>query len=487
MYIIFMAKKKTGRPPKGDHKDISLRIYDNEYPGLKDFIEEVSQSSNETQNDYIIKILDGYKASIEFNKDPQKLSNTFILFNKNIQNKIQSYKEILIKEDYLKKKSIKDLIYNIYPEKIERQHFYLNLINTQFNSEFILLEILISNISSHFFPFLCEIESLTFSEDRIIEIYNNLIFNFQLNWFNRLKINRVISNEENLETVNFNFDMLEKFILKMYNGYQKQLSFKEKREDSLLNIQRKKETTPTSLKTNLEGLFREIVKDFNGLSLDTFKSEENEYILFYKIKYKPSKFFFDLIKIDEFLAFVEKHDLGRSLSDFIKKYSHFYHQINSIPSSFDLILDMKIFFSRFVVFEVFLEKLPVQVNKNQYDLRQIKEIGMKLKKIWEDHYVYSSVIKEGCEIIPIENPSIFTDLPENFLESYKFIRDYLKKRGFDVESESDKIKNKVEQRLLNKNRLLHNLLKPEAKKRISETLKNYKKINVDLIKDLKKK
>lgn len=465
-------KKKTGRPPKGPHKDIVLRIYDKEYPGLKEFIEKISQSSNETQNDYIIKIMDRYKASIEFNKDPQKLSNTFILFNKNIQRKINSYKEILIKEDYLKKKSIKDLIYNIYPDKIERQHFYLNLINTQFNSEFTLLDILISNISSHFFPFLCEIGNLTFNEDRIIEIYNNLIFNFQLNWFNELKFNRVISNTENLETVNFNFGMLEKFILKMYNGYQKQLSFKEKREESLLNKQRKKETIPVSLKSSLKGLFREIVKDFNGLSLDTFKSEENEYILFHKIKYKPSEFFFKLIKIDDYLAFIEKHNLSKTLSDFIKKYSHFYHQINSIPSLplFDLTLDIKIFFSRFEVFEAFLKKLPAQINKNQYDLRQIKEIGMKLRKIWEDNYIYSSSIKEGIEVIPIENLSILTDLPESFLGSYKFIRYYLKKRGFDVESESDKIKNKVEQRLLDRKLILHDLLKPEAKKRFSEIL-----------------
>ncbi len=441
-------KKQIGRPSEGDFTRFTFRIYEKKYPGLKDFIDKQSQSSNETQNEYISRILDKYKDSIEFSGEPQKLADCFTLFDKNIPKRIGYYEGVLIKENYLEKSSLKDLIYNIYPNMIERDQFYLKLIHNQFKSEFTLLDWLISDVSNHFSQFLYEIENLPLNESDNQKIYDNLFFNFQLNWFNELKFNRVISTREDLENINFNFDMLEKVLFKMYNGYQKQLSDKEIHEKTLLNRQKKKRTMNEGLRFHFNVLFEEIVKRFNGVSDEDFNLNRNELILFHKIGYRPSESFFKLIKIDEYADFIEKHNLSKSLIGSIYKETVIYDQINSIPTMplLDLVIDMKISFRSRVNFEAFLKDLPDMIKNKRYNFIQNKVIAMKLKLLLENYQDYASFIEEGIEIIPFEKTSVFTELPENLLEAYNFIRVYLKRKGFDVESDFDKIKSKVEQR-----------------------------------------
>lgn len=440
-----MAKKyKTGRPAKGEHKDITIRIYDEEYPGLKEFIDKYSQTTNETQNNYIIKILDIYKNSIEFNDDPQKLYDLFTRFDENSKKKISFYKETLEKEDFLKKMSLKDVINKIYPHKTEKHNFFLTFFIFQFSSELKLLDILMSFDS--FLQFLCEKENVSVNKNKILKIYDNLLFTFQLNWYNELIFNRVILNEKDFENINFNFDMLENLFLKMYNGYQKQLSFKEQREKTILKKKEKKKTSIESLKYRVKILFRELIKNVSGLCNEVLHLEKNKYSLFRKIGYHPSKFFLKLIKLDEYIDFIKKNKLEKVLSYLIDEQLLLYKNLNSIPflPSIDLITNLNFFFSNLKSFEVFLKNLPEQIKKTKFNKITMKQIGFRLKMILDNYQKGPFFIKELIKKIPMENLSVFTELPKNLLETYNFIRDYLKRKGFDLENEFEKINNKAE-------------------------------------------
>lgn len=284
---------------------------------------------------YIGRVIDINTSEII--KEPRKTFINFII--KGIK-EIKKNENKIKMEAYKKKKSLQWYIYQIYPEDLQRNQFFLKLLIVQIKHEYELLELILMTFG--YLDYLKLIDNL--SNEELKKRSNDLVESFWKKWFYELKLSGIINNERDLIELNFNYKMLERFVFRIYEGKKIKLSEEEKNEMfyeslKLRRIERierkkkgikKKKITKQYLYKELNYLFQLSISGdrYDPISFNDFKLKQ-------KIGFKPY-ILYDVLEIDKFWDFIKEIKQESIFLDLLSQIREIYLIISSgleIPPS----------------------------------------------------------------------------------------------------------------------------------------------------------
>lgn len=387
----------------------------------------------------------------EINVDKKALKDGFEIFFDKIRKKIISLENKLRMKNYEKKESLENYISKKFPDKIQKQKFYLELIETQIHCEtelfldFFSLYDYKSNEFVGYSRYVCEVSNLLFTIDNLHEIIKEYATKLYLRWFYELKTAGVIRELNDFKEIKkskdfdkvINYDALEVYIFDLYEGKKLLYSQKEERIKSFakLDKKKKKKSRKGGLKHHLNKLFRELVKYHKGLSFEKLLFNEGESQDFYKIGYKPHVLY-DILDLDGYVDFIEKNDLTKALANCLSTKSNLYeiflnYYYNFPPTS--LIYKILSFLDKINILNAYLEGLPEKIEGSAYSTEDLVRFVFHFKVI--DKTAERSYYKEKIDKIPIKKLSELCDIiPKNYDKIQKTIKDYLIKHNINLES-----------------------------------------------------
>lgn len=417
--------------------------------------------------------------------------NGFEFFLNKISERVISFENKLQMKNFEKKESLRNYIYNKYPDKIQKKKFFLEILQTQIFCERELLFIFL-NLYDYktkkdvgYFKYVAQKENLSFTDEN----YEKISLEYQLKlysqWFLELRIAGVIGDLSNFNKIEkikdfdkvINYKALEKFIFELYEGHKLLYSPKEERIKMMQEINQLKEKKAkySGLKSHFKKLFRELVKYYNRLSNEILNLEESEYIIFRKIGYKPH-IFYDILNLDDYITYIGDNNLEQSLSYAFSNNLLLYKQFNefyNFPPQM-LITRISLFFSYLNRINEFLEKFPNLEKQKAYSVDDIHKIGLYLGLI--DKSDKRSLCNKMLNEIPIEKIHELTELiPKNYYKIFGFIKDYLKEYGIDLELELETVQEYANQRIFELEKKIFNLYPEEIKTEIINSYKEFSK------------
>lgn len=359
--IFIMVQKK-----KEDVKDTlyGIRLRTDFDVSIKRKLEQIS-IEKEIPMDQLILSYIGRVIDIdtsEILREPQKSFFDFMI--KGI-NEIEKIKKKIKTVAYKKKKSLQWYIKQIYPEDLQKKKFFLKLLIVQIKQEFELLELIL--MSFGYLDYLKSIDNL--SNEELTQISNDLVESFWKKWFYELKLSGIINNERDLIELKFNYEMLEKFVFRIYEGKKIQLSEEEKKEMfyeslNLRRIERKKRGIKKK-KFTKQYLYKELNYLFQ-LSISGYKYDPisfNNSKLIQKIGFKPY-ILYDVLEIDNFWDYIKEKKKESIFLDLLSKIREIYLMISyefEIPP-FSLISDYAKYIYNYDDLRKFLINLGDKIN-----------------------------------------------------------------------------------------------------------------------------
>ena len=479
-----------------------MRMETNKDREIKRVLTKLSERKNIPVNRLIFAYLEkalNINGKQEINIKEEELNEDFKGFFDKITKRILSLENNVKMQFFEKRDTLKNYIYNKYPDDIQKKIFFLKLIKTQIYCEEELLHELFflcdykSNESIGYARFLCESNNISFTSDNYNKKFNECLIDLYLRWFYELKTAGIIKDLNDFKKIekikdfdnNLNYLALEDFIFNdLYKTGKALPSSKEKRIKLFeKNPKSQAKNKIFSLSYRLRNLFRELVKYNNGYSNEILHFEENEYQLFSKIGYNPH-IFNESLDLNGYADFIKKHDLMRSLSDSLVNRTFLFKQLNkdyTFPP-LTLITKISLFFSYLKEINIFLEKLPESINC--YSDLDLLKIGAYLYKLSENQSDNRSTCKTLLNKIPNKNIDCLNEImPKKYEASLQFIRTQLKKKGRDLDSFLANVSDETNRRIKDDRMMYENAYPEDVKNKRNETLKNYKKINADLIKN----
>lgn len=478
-----------------------IRLRRREDKNIKNELQKLSEEKNIPLDQLILSYLekglclDGEK---EININKEELTKDFDLFlYRNTKKRIDSFENRLKMKNYEKKETLKNYIFTKLPDKIQRKKFYLELVWVQFYCEKQLLCSFFSfydYTSSEFVGYnryFCKIHDIPFNLDTLQENLDRYLDKFHLKWFYELKTAGIIRNQKHLREADFNYNALEKFIFELYKGEKLLYSPKERRIKSveyMFNEDKKKETKRKGVYRHFKEIFREFVKFEWNLSNEILYMDEDDYKTFRKIGFTPC-FVYEILDIEGYIRFIDDNSLGKSLANCLSRLHLLYKQLNKFYSfpPYDLIVNINSFFLYLERVNVFLEKLPEQINHHcLYNLVQIGKYLLELD-YYKSHpsahgIVRSKQIDNMLNEIPIKNvDKIAKIIPERYNESLKLVKDKLLKFGIDLDKINKAGIKGIEQGRLKERELYFTTYPKEIQEKIMNSLNEIK----DSLKDKK--
>ena len=433
----------------------------------------------------------------EINIKKEELNEDFKNFFDKITKRVLGLENNLEMQFFEKRKALKRYVYNKYPDKIQRKIFYLKLIKTQIYCEMELLHSFFflydykSNEFVGYARFACESVNIPLTFDNYNKKHNECLVNLYYRWFYELKTAGIILDLKDFKEIErikdfdkkFNYNALEDFIFNELYKTQKILPSPKEKRIKGFKSKENGTTKNKSLKYLLKKLFRELVKYYNGFSNEILHSEESEYQLFYTIGYTPH-IFYKNIDLDGYINFVEKHKLGRPLSDSLKNKTRLFTQLNKFYTfpPLNLITEIKLFFSYLKRTNKFLEKLPDLINQQAYSTSDLLKIYFYLIMLSIDQSDQQSYCKNLLNEIPNKNIDKLNEImPKKYDSSLQLIKTQLKKQKIDLNSILVNAYDDINRKKKDDRMRYFNTYPEDMQKSMLDALKNSKKINEDLI------
>ncbi len=402
-------KKKQGRPEKGPHERINLRIYEKFYPGLKKNLDRLSNDSP-SLSDYILNVLQSH-VKIQ-NLDTSGLG-VGGLFNRLFEN-LKTEKEVLeskfLNESFNKKPILKNYIKNQITNITQRKIFYLQFLITQILAEFKFLKILseLRNYNTEkrvgYLPYLLD----TQKETDLRVFYKKLIEKFTSSWFSLLLEEKIVPD---VKECDIDYENLESFFYKKYKASKRLKSRSEKdydlievldnlsklpkRESKIIEKDGKKyeintgvETTEETYYLALNWLFETLFKHFGKHNINNY-----ELLDVLELKFTPFVFYqtFGLKELCKYFEYLKENELDYD----------FFYAIQELLNLY-LIVDQKIKLPRVeIIHEIykscgslfFLEDSL----KYYYDFLDKKTLGLEELKLL-GHYLLSLRIRDKQDL-----------------------------------------------------------------------------------------
>ena len=222
-------KKKQGRPLKGEFKKITLRIYEKEYPGLKEELDKLAKDSP-TFSDYILNILHSHVKIQNLDTHILSVDNLWARFFENLTIERENLESELINESFKKKPILRTFLENHITNKTQRKLFYLQFLTTQILAEFRFLKILIelkeydTEKAVGYLQYVLD----TQKETDLNVIYKKLREKFTSSWFSLLLNEKIIPD---VKAGDIDYENLESFFYKKYKASKRLKSRIEKDHD----------------------------------------------------------------------------------------------------------------------------------------------------------------------------------------------------------------------------------------------------------------
>lgn len=422
---------------------------------LKQTLETISQETNMPLDQLMLTYLKKeLRISQKGDINQENLLESFNNFFKKIPQKMESLNNALKSRDYEKKEDLKKYFDNKFghysPTNIQRQKFFLDLIQTQILSEKILLDLLFNlfdsnedkDISYPFFYF----ESHDISKKSINTFFKDFRKSFFNEWYYELKLYGVINNIEEFNNVMLNYIQLERFIFSIYEGRKIRLSQKEKYLEFLQNLEDLKNinsndyikkkwyverknanNTKKSFLNNLKTLFTSII-NHKGDEIRLYSD------LFRKIGFKPH-ILYKIIDLDGYFKYLKDNNLLPNFSYAIQELILFYNFLISISdiSPINLICQIESSFSSIEGLNNFLNKFPETIS--YYNTQHLQLIYFYLKffkdvklenAIWfmetyTKRNIHKRILKQCNDLFP-----------NNYETIMQKIEDIFKKRNIEI-------------------------------------------------------
>ncbi|MHA1336668.1 MAG: hypothetical protein ACTSPW_13160 [Promethearchaeota archaeon] len=506
-------KRKQGRPSKGPHETISLRIYENEFPHLKEELEKLAKDSN-SLNDYILKILNNHVKLQKINPEKINFGNLFEKFFKKAIEKSEIIKTELRVNQLKTEISLKDFIYSQLPNTQNRNLFYLQFLINLIQSEYDLLSIILDlkeYETEKDIGFLVYILNLN-KEIDLDNYIKNLINQFFFEWSSILLNEEIVSDYNDLREFNINYHKLEKFFFK-YNKKVKGIKPILKKKESIKNllfklmdiseedynkvveIEGKTYFVKSDTKYSIESchdainlLFKQI---FNYKMI--FETKDYKFLNMLELRLKPL-ILYKILKIENYFNYLKDNDLFLSFHCSIYEKYKLYEMLdeNFIFPPLYLIDEISHYESECNRFEFFLDDINKKIKKLNYNLRDLKLIGVNLlfrKVLDKQKLLFYNNLMENIKFKKIEN--LFNYKPKLYEETINLISEKIKEhdRNYDLINEFNKTIEKIEQKYKNEKEISNTYF--EIIRIISNIgIKKINKIfnlNLDLIKDIENK
>lgn len=426
------------------------------------------------------------------------LNTSFISFFENTRKKSIQLEKKLLRENYKKKESLENFIHEKYPNKIQREKFFLELITTQIDCELQLLEdfFFFGDYQTQFFVgyagYLynerdCEKKDL-------VRKYMDYKKKLLREWYDELKIAGVISNLEDLKLVGFkdkknnyegyfNFSNLEKLIYDLYEGEKLRHSPREK---TILNIKSalstkkpKEYSKKQGLEKNLKKYFKELIRYSLNLPNLLLNADQDRYMLFKKIGYEPKKFNKIGLEFERYIDFIEKNNLQKILGNSLDEKFNLYKFLNdyfSFPPA-DILLNLRSFIDFYDFFNSFFMDLQKKIENHAYNRDEIIKIVEHHIKLTRNPFPVSDLLDD----IPFDKLKIYFENPEKDKKIEELLKYYLKNEcEVDFDQLNENLTNQTFMRIFEKRRECWDTLPKDLVEKYNEKqldlLKSFKKI-----------
>lgn len=454
-------KKKQGRPPKGEFKKITLRIYENEYPGLKEALDKLTKDSP-TFNDYILNILHSHVKIQNLDTHILSVDNLFARFFENLKSENETLESELINESFKKKPILKFYLENQITNKTQQKLFYLQFLITQILAEFRFLKILIelkeydTEKTVGYLQYVLD----TQKETDINVFYKKLMEKFTSSWFSLLLEEKIISD---VKEYDIDYKNVEAFFYKKYKTAKRLKSRLEKDHD-FINILDKlsnrserdikiieKDGKKYEINTGVEITNETYYLAFNLLFKKIFKylgkHNINNYELLdaLELELTPFVFYqmFDLKELCNYFEYLKENESDYGFFDAIQELLNLYTIIGQnirIPN-LKIIDEIDKYFISLGFLENSLKFYYDFLNKHTLGLEELKLLGFYLISLRVrdeqtlNHYrntlgkINFPKIKEFYEYEPklySEVLNLISEKIEEFDENYKLIKEYEK-------------------------------------------------------------
>ena len=468
-----------------------MRIENDRDKEIRNIIIDISKKkkipANQLIFDYLEKGLNlNANKTIKFNQDI--LYDNFNLFIGNASNKISNLEYQLFQKNFEKKLSLRNFIYNKYPEELQRKEFYLILIKNQILSELVLLDTFFSlvdkdsNKSIGYFSYLCYKENIIKNSENFSNQLRKLGSVLITKWYYKLKTANVVRNMEDFYNVDFNFVALEELIFELYKGKKLNRSSKEERIKQFVkeyDEKKDKTTKEWGVSYRLDQLFKQIIQYFWGLQNFVQNIDQDDYQLFFKIGPKPKVFYDEIFDFDGYINYLKDNNLRRGLSYCLDQKIVFYSFLNdsySLPP-FDLIVRISHFMSFYNELDNFVKELPSQLEKNRYFLNEIEKIAIHLERIIKPPYL--SFLQQLIKGIPFDNlKNIFFQVPDNYDMVLDSIKALLMEYNISLDKIIENSEKEATNRIVEKENYVFDSYPEDMKNKIIKILADLKKRTV---------
>ena len=471
-----------------------MRIENDRDKEVRNIILDISKKNKIPANQLIFDYLEkglNLNANKTINFNHEVLYDNLNLFMENVYKKSSNFEYQLFQKNYEKKTSLRTFLYNKYPDELQRNNFYLNLIKNQIYSEIILLDTIFSLIDTDsnkligYFSYLCYKENIIDNSENFSIQLRKLESMLITKWYYKLKTANVIRTMEDFSNVEFNFMALEKLVFELYKGKKLKRSSKEERTKQLIEQykeEKDKITKKWGISHCLDQLFKQIIQYFWDLPNFIQNSEQDKYQLFFKIGYKPQVFYDEIFDFDGYIDYLKDNNLRRMVSDCLAQKKLFYSFLNTYYSlpPFDLIMHIKHFISFYNELENFMKELPLQLKNNQYFLKEIEKIAIHLTKIIKPSHL--TVLQQLIKDIPLDNlKNIFFTVPDDYNTLLDSIKTLLMKYNINFDKIIEKAEKETNNIFAERRDFIFNSYPEDIQKKIIKTLEDFKKEKKDRI------
>lgn len=310
--------------------------------------------------DYLEKALETEIDAKILLKDFSFMFKTFIT---NSSRELDKLENQLKMKDFNKKDTLKRFLYSIFPDKIQRKKFYLELLTKQITCELVLLEALFSlrdvETGDHIGYYTYHYDCSKMKNEEFNKSYQEILQGFYKEWYYLLKTFGIVNEPEDLINANINYMALENFIFEIYKGkkifYSKEKEEQQSIQDSPNLLYAKKEIIQKrDLYRLIDILFRHL---FQVHGWDVISN------LSRKIGLKPhvvSKIL-DLEKFFEFLKTRESDkSFSKALQDLILLYMSISNTVQFPPMN--LIFEFDNYVKNLQKMSSFIKMLPLKID-----------------------------------------------------------------------------------------------------------------------------
>ena len=366
----------------------NIRLYTKRDIAIRDKLKSISNEFGIPLESLLLDHLEkGLNLAPNFSLNKKGLIGGFDNFFKKCEKKVSSLEKLLEMEIYKKRKSLRDFIYNKFPNEDQRKIFCLRVIKTQISAEIKLFSILFSlnnPLNSYFidyYSYFSNSNKIQMTEDFKNSLYNEITTEILNEWFNELKTKGIIKDFEDLQKAKINYVSLEKYIFNLYKD-TKMLSSMKDREERLKNIEQYRNEKKKKNRTwadFLKGVFKEIAKFYFGSEdkkvLD--KIGLKPYIIFEK-KILDKKGYFDYL--------MKPYELRKAFVNAIDNKYVFYGYLNWIRTQFSFSQPFVGELHKFEMLKEFLDQIITLLDKDLYDREEILNLQMYLERIKIGHF-----------------------------------------------------------------------------------------------------